>query len=116
MDARHLIDTARGTESAPRVLVVEDDRALRNVMVRNLRARHFAVDEADSMAGALHLIEELRPRLIFLDIELPDGTGWELLRLIRERGLHPAVVIASAVQPRAERVAEFAPEIGRAHV
>lgn len=94
---------------APRILVVEDEDTLRRVMVRNLTARGFIVDEAETMAGALELLERTKPRLVFLDIELPDGTGWELLRTAQARGLHPAVVIVSAVQARADRIAQFSP-------
>ncbi|MEI7925577.1 MAG: response regulator [Chloroflexota bacterium] len=92
-----------------RILIVEDDDRLRGVIVRNLVARGFVVDEARTVEAACSQSAIEEPSLVFLDIELPDGTGWEFLDTLAVRGCRPAVVIVSAVHARPERIAAFSP-------
>lgn len=92
-----------------RILVVEDDELLRRVIARNLEARGFDVDEARTVEEAREQSARVEPSLVFLDIDLPDGTGWEFLETLRARGCHPGVVVVSAVHTRPERIAEFRP-------
>ena len=47
--------------------------------------------------------------LLLLDINLPDATGWDVLREIREAGRDIPTVVFSAVPPSAQRVREFRP-------
>ena len=91
-----------------RVLVVEDDHVLRSVIVRNLSARGLEVIEAESTAEAIRNLSQ-QPDLILLDINLPDRTGWDVLRHLRREGLEIATVIVSAVRVSQERLAEFKP-------
>ena len=73
------MDERTPASAQARILIVEDDRSLRSVMVRNLGARGFIVDEVGTMTAALERIDHVEPCLVFLDIELPDGTGSEFL-------------------------------------
>jgi CheY-like chemotaxis protein len=67
-----------------RVLLVEDDAAIREMMRRRLLMRGFEVREARSGAEALALAFELPPDAVLLDIELPGGmSGWEVARALR---------------------------------
>ena len=50
------------------------------------------------------------PDVIILDVNLPDGTGWEVLRWLRAVNQRPAVIIYSAVPPSPKRIAEFRPD------
>lgn len=67
-----------------KALVVEDSRLAREGLVRMLG--HFAeiqvIGQADHPSSALALIEESRPDVIFLDIHMPGGTGFDLLEKI----------------------------------
>ena len=64
------------------------------------------VTAADALAACI----ESRPDVLVLDINLPDGTGWDVLRGIRSRGLPlPATVMLSAVPPLPSRLVEFGP-------
>lgn len=47
--------------------------------------------------------------LILLDINLPDGTGWDVLRWLAERDLAVPSIVISAVPPSGRRVKEFRP-------
>ncbi len=91
------------------LLIVEDDEALRHVIVTWLRHRGFELLEADSAEVAVELLDAgARPALVLLDLNLPGSTGWELLRSERfRRPDAPPVVIASAVTVDYRRLAEF---------
>src|SRR5438045_497032 len=68
-----------------RVLIVEDEAILRRVMARNLTGRGLVVSEAESAEAAVDAVTHDRPDLILLDINLPDRTGWDVLRELRRR-------------------------------
>ena len=103
-----------------RILLVEDDAVLRDVVCRNLQARHH---EVSIVTDACHALSSLRTRafdLILLDINLPDQTGWELLRTAQRENCLQAqhidqdrcklpVVVLSAVRVSPQRLAEFHP-------
>ena len=92
------------------VLLVEDDEALRSILARHLRARHYVVLEADSSEAARGLLESgSRPSAVVLDINLPGDTGWSLLRgrAYVEAG-RPRVVVVSATRISSARLHEYA--------
>ncbi|GAA3553051.1 hypothetical protein GCM10022197_05150 [Microlunatus spumicola] len=79
------------------ILVVDDDTAVRGLIVRILRAQgHAVVGEAGSVAEALVLTARLRPDAALVDIGLPDGDGFELTRALRDRGDKVRVVLFSS--------------------
>jgi DNA-binding response OmpR family regulator len=90
-----------------RVLVVEDEEPLRRVIRRNLERRGVAVDEARTAADALVALRQGLPDLLLLDINLPDRTGWDLLRELRSLGRMPRTAVVSAVRVAPERLREF---------
>lgn len=93
-----------------RVLVVEDEEPVRHIVVRNLEQRGYQVSEARTAAWAVDRCAADVPDVLVLDINLPDGSGWDVLRGIATRGLRrPAVIAISAVPPTRRRPAEFGP-------
>lgn len=92
-----------------RVLVIEDEAALRRVIVRNLAGRGLTVHEAATAAEAVAVALAERPDLLLLDINLPDRTGWDVLRDLRDQGFTPPTVVVSAVRVSQGRLTEFAP-------
>lgn len=67
----------------PRVLVVEDDRPLVQVLTTALEGAGYRVIEARDGASGLQLAKKERPDLVLLDVELPDSEGFEICRAIR---------------------------------
>jgi DNA-binding response OmpR family regulator len=92
-----------------KVLIVEDEATLRGIIARNLSARGHEVAEADSVREALNCLDVEQPDLLLLDINLPDRTGWDLLRHLKAEDNPLPVVIVSAVRMNPERLAEFKP-------
>ncbi|MGE3269776.1 MAG: response regulator transcription factor [Chloroflexota bacterium] len=91
-----------------RVLVVEDDAPLRRIIASNLEARGHTVRQASDALSALEALTEEQPDLLILDVNLPDRTGWDVLR---EAGLpeHTRVLMLTAVPVSPRRLAEFRP-------
>ena len=91
-----------------RVLVVEDDDQLRRIITANLVARGHEVRQASDASMALAALAEQQPDLLILDINLPDRTGWDVLR---EARLPDAVrvLMLTAVPVSPKRLAEFRP-------
>ena len=103
-----------------RILLVEDDEVLRDLIERNLQVRGHAVSVAGDVQEALSQLREGSFDLTFLDINLPDKTGWDILRIAQEEGLLQAqdldgdgqklpVVVLSAVRVSPRRLTEFHP-------
>ena len=78
-----------------RVLVVEDEPALRRALAINLRARKYAVDAATSGAEALAAASRHPPQLVILDLGLPDMDGTEVIAGIRGWTTVPIVVLSA---------------------
>jgi DNA-binding response OmpR family regulator len=96
-------------ERAMAILVVDDEPRLRQTIVRSLSARGHSVDEAGTCAEAISAATARTYDLVLLDVNLPDATGWDVLRELRRRGRSVPTVVVSAVPPSAARVREFNP-------
>jgi CheY-like chemotaxis protein len=64
-------------DGAPLILVVEDDEAVRDLMVLALGDAGYRVVTATDGRDALDLLKQERPRLIMLDLRMPRLNGWE---------------------------------------
>ena len=92
-----------------RVLIVEDDETLRQIVARHLRSQGYEVDEAPSAEAAVRALEGAwHPDVVLLDLNLPGDNGWDLLRgtAIAAAG-SPPVIITSATTVSPKRLAEF---------
>src|SRR6202043_1334089 len=69
-----------------RILLVEDDDVLRELIQHNLEARDHDVRVAENAHAALACLQASPFDLILLDICLPDQTGWEVLRIAQKKG------------------------------
>lgn len=88
----------------PRILVVEDDRALREGLAINLRMQGYEVLPAADGREGMQLAFDARPDLIVLDIMLPGWTGLDILEELRKRGQTVPVLILSARGRTADKV------------
>lgn len=96
------------------ILLVEDEPRLRSTLLRSLRAREYQVAEAGTAAEAIAAARASDFDVMLLDVNLPDATGWDVLRELRSRGRELPAVVLSAVPPSPARVREFRP-IGVLH-
>ena len=79
-----------------RILVVEDDRLLNNTLCYNLSATGYEVDAALTKSVAERFCRKQEYDLIVLDINLPDGNGFDFCRDIKERHPDTAVIFLTA--------------------
>ena len=98
-------ETAGGEEPAPRtdrrarVLVVEDEHELRELIAQWLDTKGYIVSQAADGQDAVELLEAgLEPDVILLDLSLPRMSGREFLQWMRAQPKHEhrAVIVASA--------------------
>jgi DNA-binding response OmpR family regulator len=80
-----------GAGHLARVLVVDDEPDLRDLLSRRLLADGFAVDTAADGPEALEMIREAPPDLLLLDLMMPGMDGWELLRRLRDNSVGTSV-------------------------
>lgn len=90
-----------------RTLIVDDERLARNELKRLLEpyTKIEIVGEAANVDEALVMIDELQPELLFLDIQMPGKTGFELLTSIE--GKSPEVIFTTAYDEYAIKAFEF---------
>jgi two-component system response regulator MprA len=93
--------------SLGRVLIVEDDHGLRDLLARGLRAHDFQVVTAVDGASALNSLSPV-PDAVVLDIGLPDSDGRDVCQAMRSRGLDVPVIFLSARQDVKDRLSGFA--------
>jgi DNA-binding response OmpR family regulator len=78
------------------------------VVARNLAERGHLVSQAANANEALRALRSGAPEVLILDINLPDATGWDILRAA-DLGDQTAVVILTAVPISPRRLSEFRP-------
>jgi two-component system OmpR family response regulator len=79
-----------------RVLVVDDDRNIADVLSMALRYEGFAVESAGSGRAALKGAEGFRPHLMVLDVMLPDFDGFEVARRLDQRAAEIPILFLTA--------------------
>jgi CheY-like chemotaxis protein len=93
---------------AARILVVEDDDGIRELVALILSGAGYEVLTAPNGAAALQVIGSVRPDLVLLDMRMPVMDGWELARRYRETpGPHAPIVVLTAARDAAARAAEI---------
>lgn len=79
-----------------RLLIVEDDQALRESLSGNLRERGFTIDEAGTATEGEYFANEFDPALAIIDLGLPDRPGAELVAKLRGDGRTLPILILTA--------------------
>lgn len=79
-----------------RILVVEDDRLLNNTLCYNLNTAGYMVDSAMTKQAAKDFLMKQDYDLIVLDVNLPDGNGFDFCRETKERSPDTAVIFLTA--------------------
>jgi len=85
---------------AKKVLIIEDDKFLRKVLVRKISAEGYQIVEATDGEKGLKSVEEEKPDLVLLDLVLPEMNGFEVLAKIKKNPNHmiskiPVIVLSN---------------------
>jgi two-component system, OmpR family, response regulator len=90
-----------------KVLIVEDDADLREVLARGLREEGFRVETVANGGDALERVERVAPDVLVIDIGLPDTDGRDLCQALCARGVQTPVLFLTARDALVDRVAGF---------
>lgn len=82
------------SDTGARVLVVDDERAIRTFLRMALTAQGYAVAEAATGAEAVSTVGAWRPDVVILDLGLPDGDGTDVICRLREWSTLPIIVVS----------------------
>lgn len=92
---------------ATRLLIAEDDQALREILVRSLRAEGFAASAVPTAQELMERALEHTPDAFVIDIGLPDGDGRDLCQALRARGIRAPVLFLTARDALTDRLSGF---------
>lgn len=98
--------------TAVKILLVEDEELLQKGLTRILEASNYVVHTAGTAEEGVQAVLRVRPDVLVLDVNLPDDTGWAVLRRLAAQGItcqNLPTIVLSAGQPAQKRIAEFQP-------
>jgi two-component system OmpR family response regulator len=93
------------TEAPTRVLVVDDELNITELVSLGLRYEGFDVSAAHDGRGALRMIGEFKPDLVILDVTMPDIDGLEVVRRMRAEGIWMPVIFLTARDATEDKIA-----------
>jgi two-component system OmpR family response regulator len=93
------------TEASTRVLVVDDELNITELVSLGLRYEGFDVSTAGDGREALRAIREFKPELVILDVSMPDIDGFEVVRRMRADGLWMPVIFLTARDATEDKIA-----------
>src|ERR1700760_682085 len=83
-------------DSGMRILIIEDEQKLPEILVRSLRGEGFIVDVANTAEDGFHYAVDAHYDLVILDLLLPDASGTEVLRRLRSQQHKVPVLVLTA--------------------
>ncbi len=89
---------------APHILLIEDDPAVGESLVDALQANGFRAAWHTTGANGMAYAHAANPHLILLDVRLPDGSGLDVCRQMRQAGLRQPVIILTAQREEIDKV------------
>jgi two-component system OmpR family response regulator len=93
------------SKTSHRVLVVDDEKSISDLISTSLRFVGFDVRTAATGSEALTVAEEFKPQAVVLDVMLPDLDGFEVCRQLRSEGLNIGVLFLTAKDGMEDKVA-----------
>jgi len=87
-----------------RLLVVDDEPNIRELLATSLRFAGFEVHAAADGGAALRLAKQVQPDLLVLDVMLPDMDGFTVTRRLRDKGQHVPVLFLTARDDTADKI------------
>lgn len=86
------------------VLIIDDEIDICFLVSHMLRKKQYPVSFANSLEEGLQKMDSLLPSILFLDINLPDGSGLDQIKIIKARFPHIKIVMISAYDGTNERM------------
>ncbi len=93
-----------------KILVVDDERPIREMLKKFLTKKGYEVYEADNADTAIEIVKNNNPYIVLLDIRMPKSDGIEVLRKIKDVNKDIGVIMITAVSETA--IAEKCMELG----
>ncbi len=90
-----------------KLLIVEDDDRIREILVKYMKNENFEIDEAPDGRNAMKLLDDNKYDLVVLDVMLPDIDGWSILKHIREKDSEMPVIMLTARSEEEDRLFGF---------
>lgn len=87
-----------------RILVIEDDPAIGQSLLDGLKHYGFRAELCADGTGGTKYAKQHTPHLIILDIRLPDGSGFDFCRQMRQAGLNQPIIMLTAQQEETDKV------------
>ena len=95
--------------AAPRVLIIEDEAGLLEILELNFRSAGYHVSTAADGVTAWQQFDQVKPDLLVLDLNLPQMSGFRLLELVRTESEVPVLILTALDFAEAEEVARHRP-------
>jgi DNA-binding response OmpR family regulator len=90
-----------------KLLIVEDDDRIREILVKYMKNENFEIDEAPDGMKAMKLLDDDKYDLVVMDVMLPDIDGWSILKHIREKDSEMPVIMLTARSEEEDRLFGF---------
>ena len=78
------------------ILIVEDDELLNKMLVYNLQSESYGIVSVETVKEAMEVLKSQPFDLVLLDINLPDGNGYEIAKTIRDKYSDTIVIFLTA--------------------
>jgi two-component system alkaline phosphatase synthesis response regulator PhoP len=101
------VDPEATDTNTKRLMIVDDDAEMRTLLAEYFRRLGFEVSERDSAAAALQAVTTDRFDCFILDVSMPEMSGLELLRKLRDRGINTPALFLTAHDMLDDKVAGF---------
>ena len=98
-------NTDQQDQTTQRILVVDDENSISELIATSLKFVGFDVRTAASGAQALQIAEEFKPHALILDVMLPDQNGFEVCRQLRSEGHNVGVLFLTAKDSTEDKIA-----------
>jgi DNA-binding response OmpR family regulator len=86
------------------ILLIEDDRAVASSLQDGLKQAGYTVQWEKTAAGGVSAVRAQVPHLIILDVQLPDGTGFDVCRQIRQLKMFPPILMLTVRRDTVDKV------------
>lgn len=97
-------------KASPRVLIVEDEEGLLEILDLNFSSAGYQVLTAADGVAAWQLFDQEQPDLLVLDLNLPRMSGFRLLELVRSESELPVLILTAYDFAEAEEIAQHRPD------